>query len=101
MLHCIERIDDYTKGQSFEEFQLDGKTMDAVVRNIQIMGEAAIRMPGDFKEAHSQIEWTKIIRTRHILTHEYDDVDNSVLWRIMTLYLPPLKNNLQEILKII
>jgi hypothetical protein len=46
-----------------------------------------------------EIEWTKIIRSRHILTHEYDDVDDSIVWKIINIHLPPLKNSLQEILK--
>lgn len=99
MLHCIDRVDEYTRGQSFEDFLINGMVRDAVARNIQIIGEAAIRMPSEFKAAHPEIEWIKIIRSRHILTHEYDGVDERVIWRIITIYLPALRNDLQKILK--
>ena len=57
----IDKIDRYSEGMSQDNFQSDEKTIDAVVRNLEIIGEAASRMPGDFTAQHSEIEWVKII----------------------------------------
>lgn len=57
MLHCIEKILDYTSGMSYELFLADSKTKDAVARNIQILGEAANRIPETFRNQYSDIEW--------------------------------------------
>lgn len=58
---AIEKIERYTKGMTRKSFEEDEKTADAVVRNLEIIGEAANRLPADFKEKHSDIEWTKIV----------------------------------------
>jgi uncharacterized protein with HEPN domain len=70
-----------------------------VTRNIQVLGEAASRMPDTFKKEYPEIEWSKIIRSRHIVTHEYDNIDDSTIWRIRTIHAPQLKVSLEEILK--
>jgi len=57
----IDRIEKYTEGMSLEDFSKDRKTIDAVARNLEIMGEAANRLPDEFKEIHSDVEWYKIV----------------------------------------
>lgn len=99
MLHCVEKILEYTEGMSFENFIVDSKTRDAVIRNIQVLGEAANRIPVSFKTEHPSIEWSKIIRSRHIVTHEYDNIDDSTIWKIRTVHAPQLKESLEKILK--
>jgi uncharacterized protein with HEPN domain len=90
MLTACERISLYTKNLTYEQFLQDIKTSDATVRNIQILGEAAAQIPKDFQLANSTIEWTKIIRSRHILVHEYFDLDYGIIWKIVNEYIPPL-----------
>jgi uncharacterized protein with HEPN domain len=99
MLHCVEKIMEYTDGMSFEAFVADSKTRDAVIRNIQVLGEAANRIPESFRSQYPEIEWTKIIRSRHIVSHQYDDIDDSTIWKIKVIYLPVLKLSLEKILK--
>jgi uncharacterized protein with HEPN domain len=99
MLQSIERIIEYTAGMTFENFVADGKTRDAVIWNIQVLGEAANGIPKEFREAHDEIEWTKIIRSRNIIAHQYDAIDYSIIWRIVTIHSPSLKKALEEILK--
>ncbi len=67
----IDKIDRYSKGMTQDNFQRDEKTIDAVVRNLEIIGEAASRMPEDFTDQHSEIEWVKIIGLRNRIVHEY------------------------------
>ena len=57
---AIDRVEEYVKGMSFEDFSKDRKTIDAVARNLEIIGEAANRLPDEFKEEHSDVEWYKI-----------------------------------------
>lgn len=99
ILSCIERIHEYTSGMSFHDFQNDSKTKDAVLRNITVIGEAANRLPNDFRAQHREIEWNKIIRSRNIVTHDYDDVDYSIIWKIVTHHLPSNRKLLEIILK--
>jgi len=82
---------------SLEDFSKDQKSIDAVARNLEIMGEAANRLPGEFKESHSEIEWYKIVGLRHRIVHEYFGVDLEIIWRILQKDLPELQQSLSRI----
>ena len=99
MLLAGERIGTYTKDMSYSEFIADVKTTDATVRNIQILGEAASQIPKDFQAQYPDIEWSKIIRSRHILVHAYFELDYAIIWQIVNNYLPPLTEKLRIIVK--
>ena len=90
----IDRIEEYTRGMSLEDFSKDQKSMDAVARNLEIMGEAASRLPDEFKESHSDIEWYKIVGLRHRIVHEYFGVDFEIIWQILQKDLPELRRSL-------
>lgn len=98
ILACIDRIQEYTSGMSFDDFNSDSKTRDAVLRNIMVIGEAANRMPNDFRAQNPEIEWNKIIRSRNIVSHDYDDVDYDIIWKIVTVHLPANQKSLELIL---
>ena len=93
----INRIGEYTGGMSLEDFSKDQKSIDAVARNLEIMGEAANRLPDEFKESHSEIEWFKIVGLRHRIVHEYFGVDLQIIWRILQKDLPELQKSLSLI----
>ena len=93
----INRIAEYTGGISLEDFSKDQKSIDAVARNLEIMGEAANRLPDEFKESHSEIEWYKIVGLRHRIVHEYFGVDLQIIWRILQKDLPELQKSLSLI----
>lgn len=97
MLDAIDRIEQYTQGMSFEAFSTDQKSIDAVARNLQIIGEAASRVPDDFKERHSSLEWHKIVGLRHRIVHEYFGIDIQIIWQILRKDLPALRNDLSRI----
>jgi len=80
----------YTAGLSFEQFTSDSKTVDAVVRNFEIIGEASNRIPEEFKEAHIDIDWYRIRGFRNRIVHEYFGIDYSIVWLIKELFLPNL-----------
>ena len=75
MLESIELIKKYTSGLTFEQFNKDQLIKDAVVRNLSIIGEAANRIPDDFKVKYNFIEWKRIVGLRNIIIHDYFGID--------------------------
>jgi len=86
-------------GLSYEEFIKDSKTKDAVVRNLEIIGEAAKVIPKDVQKRYDDIPWTQIIGMRNRLIHGYFIVDYKIVWHIITNELPDLKRKMEKILK--
>ena len=97
MLEAVERIRTYTEGITFDEFLQDHKTSDAVLRNLQVLGEAASRVPEAVRMLAPEIEWKRIIRSRHIVVHDYFGIDYEIVWRIVQVHLPPLRNSLTRL----
>ena len=87
----------YTEGFSFEEFTMDSKTIDAVIRNFEIIGEAANRLPEDFKELHSKIDWHRIKGFRNRIVHDYMGIDYGIVWEIKSSFPPQLISDLKTI----
>jgi uncharacterized protein with HEPN domain len=90
ILDAIGNIQEYMKDLDYETFQRDRKTRDAVIRNLEIIGEAAGRLPDSLRAAAADIEWRKIVALRNILTHEYFGVSLSVIWDVVKDKLGPL-----------
>ncbi len=93
----IEKIERYIENMTQDNFQNDEKTTDAVVRNLEIIGEAAGRLPENFTDQHSEIEWVKIIGLRNRIVHEYFGVDLQIIWQILKNDLPAFKESLKKI----
>ena len=94
---AIEKATRYCAGMSFDTFAMDEKTADAVVRNLEVIGEAANRLPDEFKETHSEIEWHKIVGLRNRIVHEYFGVDLEIIWHILHRELPSLQASIRRI----
>lgn len=97
MIESSKRIFQYTEGLSFELFSTDIKTIDAVIRNFEIIGEAANRLPENFKSQYSQIDWQKIRGLRNRIVHDYMGIDYTIIWEIKENYLPGLLTDLSDI----
>ena len=95
---AVTKIINYTKDMSFDEFLQDDKTVDAVVRNFEIIGEASNRVPDDFKTEHPEIEWRRIIGFRNRIIHEYFGIDFQNLWKIKQENIPVLAGFIEQIL---
>lgn len=98
MLEALCRCLRYTEGMSEAAFVADPRTIDAVARNLEIIGEAANKVPDEVTAAHSMIPWAALAEIRHILIHEYHSVDAALLYRTVRNDLPPLQPLLLAVL---
>lgn len=98
IIESAEKILQYTKGISFEEFSKDNKTVDAVIRNFEIIGEASNLIPDELKDKYSEIDWHRIRGFRNRIVHDYFGVDLLIIWKIIFDQIPGL---ITEITKII
>ena len=98
MKEAAEKILKYTKGLSFEDFLTDNKTIDAVVRNFEIIGEASLRIDEDFRFEHPQIEWKKLRGFRNRIVHDYFGIDYEIVWSILSEDLEELVFQLEQLL---
>lgn len=95
---AIDLILEYTHGMDRASFGADRRTVDAVVRNLIIIGEAADRVPDEAAGAHPEIPWARMRGMRNLAIHEYFGVDENVLWHTVTDNLPPLAPLLRKLL---
>ena len=83
---------------SFEDFSADQKTVDAVVRNFIVIGEAAAHMPDEVCSGHPEIPWYEMRGMRNFVVHEYFGVGDRILWDTIQNNLPPLENLLKKVI---
>jgi len=98
MLESAQKALQFVKGMEFEEFIEDEKTVYAVIRAIEIIGEAVKKIPADLRDTYPAIPWREIVGTRDKLIHEYFGVNTSVVWQTVQEDLPTLVIQLKNIL---
>jgi uncharacterized protein with HEPN domain len=91
---AIGKIERYTAGLGREAFLADEKTIDAVVRNLEIIGEAARTVPDHFAATHPGVPWVRIAGLRNRIVHDYFGLDLEIIWQILQADLPQLKSQL-------
>lgn len=96
---ALKRIEEYIKDLSSQEFFKDSKTVDAVIRNLSILGEAAKNIPDEVKSKYSGIPWEEVVGMRNKIIHEYFGVDESILWKTIKEDLPVFKKQIIELSK--
>lgn len=99
ILQAIERIKRYTLGKTFEDFIANDMMYYAVVKNIEILGEASNMLTEEFRLSHPQTPWKQVNGMRNYIVHEYFQVDNNVVWDVITNDLPILEYQIIEYLK--
>lgn len=97
ILESGQKILNYTAGLTLEEFSADSKTIDAVIRNFEIIGEAANRLSEEFKYNHTEIDWHRIRGFRNRIVHDYFGIDYSIVWVIKETFLPLMIVQLQKL----
>lgn len=95
---AAERIASYVEGYSRKSFDDDPKTVDAVVRNLEIIGEAAKQVPAAVRERTPDIGWTRIAGLRDVLIHAYFGVDLDIVWDVVTNKVPGLAHQVKALL---
>jgi len=96
--NSIEKIEKYVSDTDFEKFSRDEKTIDAVVRNLEIIGEAVNNLPEEIKSENPDIPWKEAIGMRNKVIHEYFGVDDEILWKTATDDLPAFKEQISKLL---
>lgn len=98
ILESIQLIEEYASDLTLQEFQRNRAMQDAIIRRLEIIGEAVKNLGAPFKTKHPEIPWKSMAGMRDILIHEYFDIDLSLTWAVVQRELPSIKKPLQEIL---
>ena len=98
ILAAIERVNRYVKGKSFDDLLKDDMMYYAVVKNIEMMGEAANMLTTDFQESHPETPWKMVKGMRNYIVHEYFQIDSVVVWDVVTKDLSALQNQIEKYL---
>ncbi len=97
MLGAIRKIERYMAGLEREGFLQDEKTIDSVVRNLEILGEAARQLPEGFTARYPNVPWRQIAGLRNRIVHNYFDLDLEIIWQVIYHDLPLLKTQLENL----
>ena len=98
-LTSIEETQEFTQGLDFDAFAKDRRTVNAVVRSLEVMGEAAKRIPAEIRKKYPEIPWKRMTGMRDKLIHEYSGVDVEIVWGVVKMELPPLKPFFDQMLQ--
>jgi uncharacterized protein with HEPN domain len=101
ILDSIIETKEFIKGMEFEDFVEDKKTINAIVRSLEVIGEATKKIPDSLREKYPQIPWKRMAGMRDKLIHEYWGVDLEILWEVINNELPPIEPLIQIIQKIL
>lgn len=98
ILEAIGKIEEYTKGLSLDQFRADGKTIDAVVRNLAIIGEAARQISSEVRSKYPNVAWEEMIGMRDKVSHEYFGVDLKIIWETVENDLTALREQINRVM---
>ena len=99
ILYAVERAESFTEGMDFAAFEADEKTAFAVVRALEIVGEAAKKIPPEVRQRYSDLPWREMAGMRDKLSHDYFGVDLRRVFETVRQDLPPLRTSLEKILQ--
>ncbi len=98
IIQCCDRINEYVIEHTFESFSEDYKTIDAVARNLEIIGEAVKNIPKEILALRPEIEWTDVARFRDVIAHQYFRVKLTVVWDVLNNELDAIRSAASELL---
>jgi uncharacterized protein with HEPN domain len=91
ILNSIEEIENFSTGLSFNKFMRDKKTINAIIRSLEVIGEASKNIPKQIRNNHPDIPWAKMAGMRDKLIHEYFGIDLEIIWQTIKRDIPTLK----------
>jgi uncharacterized protein with HEPN domain len=94
---AMKEAEEFTSNMTYETFASDRKTVNGVIRNLEVLGEATKRIPASFRQAHPDIPWSKMAGMQDVLIHDYMGVDLKTVWKVVKERLPELKNLLETL----
>lgn len=97
ILNAIAEIDDFVREMNYEEFTIDKKTINAVIRSLEVLGEATKHIPAPFRKKHPDIPWSKMAGLRDVLIHDYMGVDLMTVWKVVKERLPGVKVQVERL----
>ncbi len=89
----------FVRGMTYEQFVQDKRTLNAVLRSLQVIGEATKRVPDPVRERYPQVPWREMAGMRDKIIHDYMDVDTEIVWRVLTERIPEIRPVLEQILE--
>lgn len=98
IIESMENIEEYIEGHTFDTFQTNKMVFDAVIRNLEVIGEASKNVPDDIRERYEDIPWQRMVGLRNILIHEYFGINKQIVWKIITENLPDIKPKVKQLL---
>jgi len=100
IIECCERVRTYVEGMTYDEFILNNMTVDAVVRNLEIIGEAVKNLPVDIRDLRPEIEWKKVARFRDVIVHHYFKIDYERVWSIAQTKIAEIEDAAKHMLAV-
>jgi Uncharacterized conserved protein len=97
ILQAIDCIFEFTENVTYEDFIANKMLKFAVIKNIEIIGEASYKLTRKFSQEHQEIEWDIIVKMRHVLVHGYYQIEDKLAWFVVQNELPTLKEKIQKI----
>jgi uncharacterized protein with HEPN domain len=97
---AMSRISEYITDSNFESFKMDYKTVDAVIRNFEIIGEASKNIPDLIKSKYPEVPWAEMYLLRNKVTHEYFGIDYEIIWDIAYNHLPENISQIERIIEL-
>ena len=98
-VEAIDRIQEYVREITLEAFETDGMRFDAVIRNLEVIGEAVKQVPESVREEYPSVEWRKIGGLRDVLIHKYFHINIEIVWDVVQSHIPRLKLEIQQIIR--
>jgi uncharacterized protein with HEPN domain len=99
ILTAIIEVDQFIAGMTFDQFEEDRKTINAVIRSLEVLGEATKHIPTSYRNKHPDIPWSKMAGMRDVLIHDYMGVDLMTVWKVAKERLPEIKMLLNALAK--
>lgn len=99
MLDAAKAVREFITGRSYQDYLIDRMLRGAVERYLEIIGEAAGKVSKAFRDVHPEIPWQKIIGQRHVLIHDYGDIEHELIWSVAANHIPDLIDKLEPLIK--